>query len=41
MEEPGYPDVRNIFNLSTSDVALLPVDEKGLLPNDAKSPRNP
>jgi GntR family transcriptional regulator / MocR family aminotransferase len=35
MEEPGYPDVRNIFSLRTSNVALLPVDEKGLVPNDA------
>lgn len=35
MEEPGYPDVRNIFNLRTNDVALLPVDERGLVPNDA------
>ena len=34
MEEPGYPDVRNIFNLRTSHVSLLPVDEKGLVPND-------
>jgi GntR family transcriptional regulator/MocR family aminotransferase len=35
MEEPGYPDVRNIFSLRTSNIALLPVDEKGLVPNDA------
>lgn len=35
MEEPGYPDVRNIFSLSTPNVALLPVDEKGLVPSDA------
>jgi GntR family transcriptional regulator/MocR family aminotransferase len=35
MEEPGYPDIRNIFSLSTSEVALLPVDGKGLVPNDA------
>lgn len=35
MEEPGYPDIRNIFSLSTPDVALLPVDEKGLVPNDS------
>jgi GntR family transcriptional regulator/MocR family aminotransferase len=34
MEEPGYPDVRNIFSLRTSDVALLPVDEKGLVPTE-------
>lgn len=30
MEEPGYPDVRNIFRLKTRHVALVPVDEKGL-----------
>ncbi len=34
MEEPGYPDVRNIFHLATPDVALLPVDEKGLVPDE-------
>jgi GntR family transcriptional regulator/MocR family aminotransferase len=35
MEEPGYPDIRNIFSLSTPNVALLPVDEKGLVPNES------
>ena len=30
MEEPGYPDMRNIFQLKTKHVALVPVDEKGL-----------
>ncbi len=35
MEEPGYPDVRNIFNLRTDNVSLLQVDEKGLVPSDA------
>ena len=30
MEEPGYPDVRNIFNLKTENVTLIPVDSKGL-----------
>jgi GntR family transcriptional regulator / MocR family aminotransferase len=30
MEEPGYPDVRNIFQLKTKNVALVPVDEHGL-----------
>jgi GntR family transcriptional regulator/MocR family aminotransferase len=34
MEEPGYPDVRNIFRLATPNVALLPVDEKGLVPSE-------
>ena len=33
MEEPGYPDVRNIFQLRTSHVALVPVDEHGLTLN--------
>lgn len=40
MEEPGYPDIRNIFSLSTPNVALLPVDEKGLVPNDAFNARD-
>ncbi|MEI7599782.1 MAG: PLP-dependent aminotransferase family protein [Aestuariivirga sp.] len=35
MEEPGYPDVRNTFNLRTDHVSLLPVDDKGLVPSDA------
>lgn len=30
MEEPGYPDVRNIFNLKTRNVMLVPVDRQGL-----------
>jgi GntR family transcriptional regulator / MocR family aminotransferase len=30
MEEPGYPDMRNIFQLRSDHVALVPVDEKGL-----------
>ena len=30
MEEPGYPDVRNIFHLHTPNVSLIPVDEKGI-----------
>ena len=30
MEEPGYPDVRNIFRLKTPHVSLVPVDDKGL-----------
>ena len=34
MEEPGYPDMRNIFQLKTKHVALVPVDEKGLTPSD-------
>ncbi|MFT3986110.1 PLP-dependent aminotransferase family protein [Aestuariivirga sp.] len=35
MEEPGYPDVRNIFRLRTNHVALAPVDEKGLTLGEA------
>jgi GntR family transcriptional regulator/MocR family aminotransferase len=34
MEEPGYPDVRNIFQLRSKYVSLVPVDEKGLVLND-------
>ena len=35
MEEPGYPDMRNIFNLKTPNVALVPVDARGLtLPSE-------
>ncbi len=30
MEEPGYPDVRNIFRLRTRNVDLVPVDRQGL-----------
>ena len=32
MEEPGFPDVRNIFHLMTPHVALAPVDACGLVP---------
>jgi GntR family transcriptional regulator/MocR family aminotransferase len=31
IEEPGYPDARNIFGLRTSRLAPLPVDEHGLV----------
>ncbi len=30
MEDPGYPDVRNIFTLRTRHLSLVPVDEHGL-----------
>lgn len=30
MEEPGYPDARNIFNLKTGRMRLIPVDGRGL-----------
>jgi GntR family transcriptional regulator/MocR family aminotransferase len=33
MEDPGYPDARNMFRLKTDHVKLLPVDEKGLVVN--------
>lgn len=33
MEDPGYPDVRNIFLLKSRHVALVPVDEAGLTLN--------
>jgi GntR family transcriptional regulator/MocR family aminotransferase len=34
MEEPGYPDVRNIFRLKTGHVTLIPVDDRGLMLTD-------
>jgi GntR family transcriptional regulator/MocR family aminotransferase len=34
MEEPGYPDMRNIFRLNTDDVSLIPIDSKGLTLTD-------
>src|SRR5262245_25184821 len=34
MEEPGFPDMRNIFRLKTNKVALVPVDEGGLTLTD-------
>lgn len=34
MEEPGFPDMRNIFRLKTGNVALVPVDEAGLVLNE-------
>lgn len=30
MEEPGFPDMRNIFKLHGAEVALVPVDEHGM-----------
>lgn len=35
MEEPGYPDARNIFASRTSELMPLPVDEEGLPVTDA------
>ena len=34
MEEPGFPDMRNIFRLKTAKVGLVPVDEEGLVLNE-------
>jgi GntR family transcriptional regulator / MocR family aminotransferase len=31
MENPGYPDARNMFALRTEHISLLPVDDKGLV----------
>ena len=30
MEEPGYPDVRNMLQMASDSIALIPVDDKGL-----------
>jgi GntR family transcriptional regulator / MocR family aminotransferase len=30
MEEPGFPDIRNIFRLKTNNVALIPVGDQGM-----------
>lgn len=30
LEEPGYPDVRNIFGLRTQRLTAIPVDDRGL-----------
>jgi GntR family transcriptional regulator / MocR family aminotransferase len=35
MEDPGYPDARNIFGLLTPNVVPLQVDGDGLVPDDA------
>ncbi|MGB0846699.1 MAG: PLP-dependent aminotransferase family protein, partial [Thiolinea sp.] len=34
IEEPGYPDARNIFSLKASSMRGLPVDEQGLIVDD-------
>ncbi len=36
-EEPGFPDIRNMFKLKTGNIALIPVDEHGLILGDALS----
>jgi len=33
IEDPGYPDARNIFSLKTARVRPLPIDERGVLPD--------
>ncbi|WP_022951747.1 PLP-dependent aminotransferase family protein [Leucothrix mucor] len=35
IENPGYPDVRNIMSLKTNNLAALDVDEEGVVINDA------
>ena len=35
MEDPGYPDARNIFGMMTSNLVSLRVDEHGLVPDAA------
>lgn len=30
MEDPGYPDARNMFKLATDNIHLIPVDDKGM-----------
>ncbi|MCA1454167.1 PLP-dependent aminotransferase family protein [Bradyrhizobium sp. BRP22] len=34
MEDPGYPDARNIFGMLTSNVVPLRIDEQGLVPDE-------
>lgn len=34
VEDPGYPDARNLFALHTPNVVSLSVDEAGLVPDD-------
>ena len=34
MEEPGYPDARNIFSLKSADLRMLQVTKDGLDPDD-------
>ena len=35
MEDPGYPDARNIFAMLTSSVVPLRTDDQGLVPDEA------
>ena len=34
IEDPGYPDVRNIFRLKTAELRALRVDEAGVVPEE-------
>ncbi|MDA5194421.1 MocR-like pyridoxine biosynthesis transcription factor PdxR [Govanella unica] len=34
MEDPGYPDARNIFSLRTEKLRYLSIDQDGLMPSD-------
>ncbi len=34
MENPGFPDMRNMLELSSRQVSLIPVDEKGLIADE-------
>ena len=34
LENPGYPDVRNIFQLRTSNIVAIPVDDQGMIPGE-------
>ncbi len=35
IEDPGYPDARNIFGMMTSQVVPLRLDDQGLVPDEA------
>jgi GntR family transcriptional regulator/MocR family aminotransferase len=34
MEEPGYPDMRNMFRLATDKIDLIPIDEHGMVQSE-------
>ncbi len=37
VEEPGYPDARNIFSLHSSRIMALPIDDQGIAVGEATS----
>ncbi|MCP3869443.1 MAG: PLP-dependent aminotransferase family protein [Gammaproteobacteria bacterium] len=37
VEDPGYPDARNIFSVMRSQVVPIPIDEQGIVPDDILS----